>query len=337
MEKYKQLSLEERCQISHLCQNGFSIRKIAASMDRTPSTISRELKRNASSNTAYKPAYANQIYQSRRWTGSRLIRNPELQKHVLKHLSQGWSPEQVVGRLALEKGHRIISHESIYRFIYAQIARTKDYTWRHYLPRSKFKRGYRGRRGGSPALHISNRVSIHERTPQADVRTNLGHWEADLMCFAKYGQYLLVAQDRSSRFLFISKPRHKTAEQIAQILFQLFQCVPHPLRQTITFDNGTEFAYHEHLHALGMRTYFCDTHSPWQKGGIENAVGRLRKVLPRKTNLANLDNKELLDHTAAYNHTPRKCLGFKTPAEVFLSKVLHFKCESTSQPSLGRQ
>ena len=107
------------------------------------------------------------------------------------------------------------------------------------------------------------------------------------------------------------------------------------MRQTVTFDNGTEFARHYRLHDLATQTFFCDPHSPWQKGGIENAIGRLRRVLSRKTDLATLSDKRFLTFLAAYNHTPRKCLDYQTPAEVFLSNLLHFECESTSRLSPG--
>ena len=120
---------------------GQSVRKIAASVDRSPSTVARELKRNGSRTQGYQPVYANQQAHARRWRGSRLERNSALRDQILARLKQGWSPEQVAGRLALETGKRVISHETIYRFIYAQLARKKDYTWRQYLPLGKSKRG----------------------------------------------------------------------------------------------------------------------------------------------------------------------------------------------------
>jgi IS30 family transposase len=111
--------------------------------------------------------------------------------------------------------------------------------------------------------------------------------------------------------------------------------MPAELRQTVTFDNGSEFACHSKLHKLTIGTYFCDPYSPWQKGGIENAIGRLRRFLPRKTDLATLSNKRFRALIRTYNNTPRKCLDFRTPAEAF-SEVLHFGCESTSPLSRGR-
>ena len=109
------------------------------------------------------------------------------------------------------------------------------------------------------------------------------------------------------------------------------------LCKTLTFDNGTEFAEHHQLNKLGVKTFFCDAHSPWQKGGIENAIGRMRRPLPRSTEIATLDPKTLTAYVAAYNNTPRKCLGFKTPAQAFLSQVLHFKCESAYRLSPARR
>ena len=328
-QNYEQLSLEERCTLSRLSQAGKTIRQIAAIMDRAPSTITRELKRNRGSQIGYQPAYANQQANSRHWKGSRLLRDPDLQKKVLARLMQGWSPAQVAGRLKKESKRQIISYESIYRFIDAQIRRTKDFSWRHFLPRGKSKRGWRGPKGGSPVDHIKGRVSIERRPAYIDKRRQPGHWEGDLMLFAKYGQAVLVTHERHSRLLFVSRQPSKAAQPVAIKLAELFSALPTSLRRTITFDNGTEFAYHHQLHKLSMRTFFCDAHAPWQKGGIENAIGRMRRGLPRKTDLATLSDQRLLSLVRSYNHTPRKCLNYQTPAEVFTRDLLHFKCEST--------
>src|SRR3954463_7219075 len=123
-KRYEQLSLEDRCEIARFQAEGRSIRQIAAALDRTPSTIARELKRNQGSAVGYKPSYAQEQARARRWSGSRLEREAGLRCTVLERLARGWSPEQVAGRLAREAGRRVISYESIYRFIYAQMART---------------------------------------------------------------------------------------------------------------------------------------------------------------------------------------------------------------------
>jgi len=332
---YEQLSLDDRCEIARLSANGSSIRQIAAALDRPPSTISRELKRNSGTQVGYKPRYAQQQTQARRWKGSRLERDESLRAAVIERLASGWSPEQIAGRLKLEQRRQVISYESIYRFIYAQLARTKDYRWRHCLPRGKSKRGCRGRKGGGSQNFIEGRVSLAERPIEAADRMTCGHWEADLMMFAKYGQAILTVHERKSRLLLAIRLTSKAANGVARHLLNLFGGLPQPLRQTVTFDNGTEFARHHRLHSLAIETFFCDPYAPWQKGGIENAIGRMRRFMPRKTDLATVSNSRFRTLIAAYNNTPRKCLDFSTPAETF-AKVLHFECESTSRPSPGR-
>jgi transposase, IS30 family len=328
-QRYAQLSFDERIEIAALQAKGCSLRQIARCLDRAPSTISRELKRNKAQTKPYRPRLAQARTAARRWRGSRLERRAELRNTVLAALASGLSPEQVAGRLALAQGHTIISHESIYRFLYAQIARTNDFAWRRYLPRAKSKRGRRPGRGGSPARLIQGRIPIAERPHAASDRQEPGHWEADLMLFARYGQAILTLHERHSRLLIAARAPSKAAQPIVRLLRRLLQTMPEPFRKTITFDNGTEFARHLQLRSLGLATYFCDPHAPWQKGGIENAIGRMRRKLPRKTDLATLPPKHFHAAIAAYNNTPRKCLAYQTPAEVFLSQLLHFKCEST--------
>jgi transposase, IS30 family len=333
--RYRQLSLDDRCEIARLSADGRSIRQIASALDRAPSSIAREIKRNRSRQAGYKPNFAQQQTRARRWTGSRLERETGLRQTVLDRLAQGWSPEQIAGRLARENGRKIISYETIYRFIYAQIARHKDYRWRHYLPRAKSKRGCRGRKGGGSVSFIEGRIPLSERPPDAADRQSPGHWEADLMLFSKYGQAVLTVHERQSRLLIAMRPSNKQADRIARHLGAIFATLPLHLRRTVTFDNGTEFARHNKLHRLGVETFFCDPYAPWQKGGIENAIGRMRRFIPRKTDLATLPNARFRSLVAAYNNTPRKCLDWRTPAEAF-SQVLHFECESTSPLSRGR-
>lgn len=332
--KHEQLSLEERCTLARPHADGQAIRQIATTMGRSASTISRELKRNRGRRVGYRPAYAGEQAWARRGRGSRLERNADLQQAVLGRLANGWSPEQVAGRLAREHGHTVISHESIDRFIYAQIRKTNDFAWRRHLPRARFKRGWRGRRGGSPALHIKDRVSIAQRPDSASDRGQPGHWEADLPLFGKNrGQAALVAHERVSRIVLLGKQPGKSAQPVADRPRNWLKPLPRALRKTIAFDNGTEFALHHELRdAIGIETFFRNPHSPWQKGGIENANGRIRRFLPRKTNLDNLDPNGLAAIAWLHNNTPRKCLGFKTPAEVFSAPLLRFKCESTCPP-----
>ena len=248
---------------------------------------------------------------------------------MLAHLAPGWSLEQGAGRLASETGRGVISHESIYRFLSRQLARPQDYGWRHYLPRAKWKRGWRGRKGGSPAAFMALRRPLAERPQSAADRRTPGHWEAALMLFRPYGQAGLTRHECHSRLLLALRPPGRASRPIASALTQVLGQFPPAWRRTVTFDNGTAFALHYRLHALGLETFFCDTHSPWQQGGVENALGRLRRTLPRKTDWAALPEERVTPLIQASTNTSRKCLAYRTPAEVFLDRALHLKGEST--------
>ena len=321
-ECYGQLSLEERIEIYRLHAAGKSLRTIADTIGRNASTVSRELKRNSKRTKVwaggYDPVRAHGLAdRRRRWDGRfKLMRQPDLCKLVRDRLAMGWSPEQVAGRLTLDHGRTMISHESIYRFIYHRSAQ-KNY-WHRLLPRRKSRRGRLGLRGGSPASLMQRRRPIDQRPAEAADRRNPGHWEADFMLFTRYGHNILVVHERSSRLTLILKPPNRMANTTAEHLLALLEPIPPHLRQTMSFDNGTEFAFHYRLtDQLGIQTYFCDVKCPWQKGGVENAVGRLRRYLPRKTNLDDISPTQLNAITNQYNNTPRKCLDFKTPAEAF--------------------
>ena len=259
---YKQVSIEERCEIARLLSAGDSVRQIAATLDRAPSTVARELKRNASRTSGYQPSYADQQARARRWCGSQLERDDGLRERVLSGLRQGWSPEQVAGRLARQDGRQVISHETIYRFIYAQMARKKEYSWRHYLPRAKGKRGRRRRRG-SPASFIALRRPLTERPQAAADRLTPGHWEADLMLFKTYGQAVLTLHERHSRLLIAVRPAGKAAAPIASAMASILEPLPsqwrpeHHLRQrhrVCSPSSATRARYRDLLlrHALAL-------------------------------------------------------------------------------------
>lgn len=281
--KYNHLTLNERIELYRLHAGGIGIRQIAARLGRSPSTLSREVARNSVPTKAwtggYDPARAHSLAERRRrWDGRyKLARQPALREAVRNGLAMGWSPEQIAGRLTLQHGYTLISYESIYRFIYHRSAQ-KDY-WHRLLPRHKSRRGSLGMRGGSSTHTIKSRISVHEREPDVLTRQTPGHWEADLMLFSQYGQAVLVTHERTSRMVLVTRQANKASQTIAQTLTDQMASLPEALRQTMTFDNGTEFALHLHADHLGMKTYFCDTHSPWQKGGVENAIGRMRRTL----------------------------------------------------------
>jgi transposase, IS30 family len=325
-QHYDQLDLDERVEIYRLHAGGKSQNEIAAAIHRSPSTISREIRRNSKPSKAweggYQPVRAQQLTERRRrWDGRfKLARQPELRDCVGKSLAMGHSPEQIAGRLALEHGRVIISHESIYRFVYHCSAQ-KDY-WHRLLPRQKLRRGRRRRPGGSSASFIKQRRSIAERPVEAETRNAPGHWEADFMLFSRYGQGLLVLHERQTRFSIVQRPIDRKAALTARNIVRQLGRLPQAMRKTISFDNGTEFAEHHRLHkSLGVQTFFCDPHSPWQKGGVENSIGRLRRSMPRKTDLNRLTPANLKRHVQWLNETPRKCLRFLTPAEAFSNLI----------------
>jgi len=318
---YGQLSLEERIEIYRLQLEGISQNQIASALGRAPSTINRELRRNSQPTKVwiggYEPVRAQQLAERRRRWDCRfkLARQPDLRSRVSKSLAMGHSPEQIAGRLALEHGRVVISHESIYRFIYHRTAQ-KDY-WYRLLPRHKKMRGRR-RLGGSSASLIKHRRPITERPAEVEGREAPGHWEADFMMFSRSGQGLMVLHERQSRFSMVHRPVDRKAVPTARTISRQLGKLPQAIRRTISFDNGNEFAEHHRLHKLlGVQTFFCDPHSPWQKGGVENTIGRLRRSLPRKTDLDLLTTADLRRHVRRLNDTPRKCLDFKTPAEAF--------------------
>ena len=157
------------------------------------------------------------------------------------------------------------------------------------------------------------------------------------MQFGRSGAVVLVLHERHSRLMMAVRLPSKEAGPVVKAMARLLGPLPPEFRQTVTFDNGTEFVRHHELHVLGIETFFCDTHSPWQKGGVENGIGRLRRVLPRKTNLGEMSDERFTGLLQGYNNTPRKCLGYQSPSEIFWSQVLHFKCESTFPPARERR
>jgi len=324
--KYQQLDQAERIEIYRWRADGKSMRFIAGTLGRSGSTISRELKRNSKTSKkwsgGYDPQRAQELTARRHARGRahKLERQPELRKEVLRRLIEGWSPEQIAGRKAQQQAREAISYESIYRYIYWRSWSFKE-TLHRLLPRKKCRRGQRAKNWRGSKKTILERISIHERPPVVAERSRPGDWEADLMSFSKPGQFLLVAQERRSRRALLVRQIVKTSQAVADQLSRFVEQMPVETFRSITFDNGQEFSKHYLLRRrFGLQTWFCDTHSPWQKGGVENAIGRLRRALPRKTDLDSLASGELAGVVDRYNHTPRKCLGFKTPLEVFLEQ-----------------
>ena len=251
--KYSHLSLDERHAIAGLRAAGQSYQKIAASLGRPASTITREVKRNIGTKVGYQPRFADEMAWARRWRGSKRSRHPPLQELVLGRLAQGWSPEQIAGRLKLDKAKLRVSHETIYRFVYAQIRRTNDTRWRHYLPKAKCKRG-RSRRSHRPIEHIKDRVCIGLRPKSVHNRRQPGHWETDLLHPRKSGAAVLVAHERTSRYTLLAKQPSKHANLVSSQLQHWFTPLPAELRRYLTQDNGPDFFLHHQLNPIASKT-----------------------------------------------------------------------------------
>ena len=318
-KKYDQLDLDERIALSRLHEAGLSNRKIGKQMGRCHTTIGRELKRNSLPKSGYKPGSADRMAYGCRKRQSRIERLSPLRTHVEDRLAMGWSPEQIAGRLRLDESEHTISHESIYRFIYRpKIKALKLY---RYLPRAKASRGRRYfKRRREP---IPERMNIKHRPQDIDKREEFGHWEGDLMLFRtqKEGN-LLNLVERKSRFSTSVKLEDKRADPTVTAIIGQLQKLPKHAIKSITFDRGGEFIRHQKLkEELKLDVWYCDPHSPWQRGSIENTNGLYRRDLPRKKNMSDYRAEDIASLNFLLNTTPRKVLGFRTPAEVFLEEL----------------
>ena len=315
-KSYKHLGRDERDLIAMLHSQGHSIRAIAAILGRSPATISRELKRNAlpGEPQVYIPNRA-QRQADERWRHSHQrprLKSRELKRYVRRKLKQGWSPEQIAGRLRHEDRHPRISHEAIYQWVYLE---APDLT--ACLTRSHRKRYPRGYRKHTRSL-IPGRVPLEERPAEVDWRQQAGHWEVDTAHFRVGGAMLVVAVERKTRYIRLRHMKRKTARGFRRILVEALQRYPPHLLRTLTYDNGGENLEHLKVNAmLGTRSYFCDPYQSWQKGSVENSIGIVRRLLPKAMDFAEVSEDEVRRVERRLNDKPRKCLGFKTPKEAF--------------------
>jgi len=313
--RYRHLSFEEREQIGIWRLEGVSQAEMARRLGRSSSTVNRELARNRLPSGGYQPSFAEGSYLVRRERRALLERDEQLERFVVDRLAEGWSPEQIAGWLKAgnEPGLRGIGTETIYRFVYR--ARQKvEKLWK-LLPRGKARRGQRKRR--ETKSNITDRRSIHERPEAVLDREKLGDWEADLM-FCRRTQPVLVLHERTSRLTLAAKLAGKSAAETAATLMAIFKRLAPELKNSITFDNGSEFARHGLLSSVsGMTAWFCDAYASWQKGSVENTNGRLRRYLPRQLDLDTVSQADLQEIVLSLNLTPRKCLGYLTPIQAF--------------------
>ena len=311
---YTHLSREERYQIHALRGRRVSIAAIASDLGRHRSTIARELARNASATGHYHPAKAH-VYAKQRLSGPSNVRTiaSEDWALVLLHLALGLSPQQIRGRLWLEKKVSI-SPECIYLRIYKDKA-SGGSLGRHLrcqkLHRKRYASGQERRGGLKNCRRISERPKVVER------RSRIADWEGDTVIGRDHQGVLVTLVERKSRYTLAAPLPRRTSAEVGQTVIELLR--PHKRRcKTITFDNGKEFADHAFIEkCLKAKVYFAHPYCSWERGLNENHNGLLRQYFPKKMSLAGVTQSEVDAAVYALNHRPRKCLGYRTPHEVF--------------------
>jgi IS30 family transposase len=319
MSGYAHLTADERDRLADLRAAGLSLRAVGRALGRAASTISRELKRNALESGAYRPHLADGAYMLRRQRRARLEADAKLAAYVTDRLTEGWTPEQIAGRLRLEieTGLRAVSTETIYGWIYRS-GQKAGRLWR-FLTRRRARR--KTRHGRASRDRITEKVHVSQRSDDADARETGGHWEADLV-ICKRSRPILVLHERKTRLTLMSRLAGKTAGETVAAMMAAFRRLDPRMRGSITFDNDTCFARHMLLRGmLSATTYFCDAYASWQKGGVENANGRIRRWLPRGADLDIITEDDIQEIAMTINLTPRKCLGYRSPVEAFLSEL----------------
>lgn len=292
------------------------MRTIAERLDRSVSTISDELKRNANAE-GYDPFAAQLQTKLRRWEAN--SKNPakpdRFDVFVEQKLKEGWSPEIIAGRMRKDFPKDPVMHtvhETIYRRVYRSNLTS-------FLPRGlphRQRRRFRLKKSvGSQGL--GNVTGIEKRPKEANDRKHYGHWEADTMLGKiTRSPAVSVQAERKSRYVLLSKMRRKTAVAMRRAVVLQFNAFPASLLRTLTLDRGTENAEWE---AFGLPVYFCDPYSSWQKGSVEQIIGLIRRYIPKGTDIRTVTPKALRTIQNRLNNRPRKVLGFRTPHEVFSS------------------
>jgi len=327
MEKqYQQLQPEERLTIASMHLQGSSMRAMARMLGRSPATVSRELARNCRFDSyASMPAQALSV--ARRIAGrppARLDPQGVTWRIVLTLLDWKWSPQQISGtlrRMYPDDPSQQVSHETIYTAIYArpygELRRQLVACLRHHrtdrMPRS---------RGTDRRAQIPDMVSIHVRPPEVDDRVMPGHWEGDFIKGANNASSVGVLVERTSRLVLLARMDDATAASALAGFSAKLNSIAAPLRQSFTYDQGKEMSCHQELTAAtGVRVYFCDPHSPWQRGTCENTNGLLRQYLPKGTDLSVYSQDDLDGIADSLNSRPRATHAFHSPFEVFASML----------------
>ena len=325
MVNHTKLGFRDRELLAKWKQEGLSNKQCAKRLGRHVSTIGRELRRNqfhGQWTKFYEPLYAQakaQVRKQKAWRAKHPLKNAKVYRYVIKRLLRGWSPEQIAGRLKEIKHSGDpswhICHETIYRFIYQQSQKHRK--WWQYLRRGRVRRRIRGGRRVH-RCRIPERVSIHKRPQAVNDREEFGHWEGDSVVGKGRNHGLHTSYERVSSLYRFTLMKSLTAEASCKAQINIYGQYPQAARKTTTLDNGSEHAGHKTVEAaVGIKTYFADPYSAWQRGGNENANLWLRYYFPKGTDFRTIPPEELKAVEWELNNRPRKRLGFKTPQEVF--------------------
>ena len=313
---YKQLTSEQRYTISVLLQNGMKQKDIAKAINVSPSTVSREIRRNSGIRGHYnwETAQANAVRTKRKKPGNRSVDKDVMEEAKRLLVTEQWSPEQISGALANDG--KYICHETIYRMIRKDKAEGGK-LYQHCRHRLK----HRARPVGGRRISIANRTSISERPAEADGK-RFGDFEMDTIVGRGNHGAIVTLIERSTNMLFMRKlKKGKNAIELARTVIHLLSPFKGHVK-SITTDNGTEFACHEMIgKSLGVNIYFADPYSSWQKGGIENANGLIRQYVPKSETFEHVSHQQITKCSRKINMRPRKKLGFKTPYECFYEKI----------------
>lgn len=320
--KYRQLRPEERVLIAGMKLQGASMQAIAKELGRPASTVSRELRRNAMGDAGYDAQQAQSLHAARRRAGrpaAKLDTRSVLWGAVVTMLSWKWSPQQIAAtlrRVYPDDPDLHVSHETIYTAIYAHARGELRRELIACLRQGKSTRMPRSR-GNDRRGQIPEMVSIHVRPPEVNDRVMPGHWEGDLIKAGNKSS-VGVLVERSSRLVLLARMEAATAEAALAAFTVKLNSIAKPMRQSLTYDQGKEMARHADLaRATGIRVYFCDPHSPWQRGTCENTNGLLRQYLPKGTDLSVYTQDELDASADSMNTRPRATHNWRTPLGVF--------------------
>ena len=326
------LSLADREEISRSLAVGRSVRAIARTLGRAPSTISREIHRHAGRRPEAWMHYRAATADATAWRRARrpkrclLARHAPLRRVVAEKLAAAWAPQQIAGWLVsaypTDPAMRV-SHETIYRTLYVQARGVLKKQLVAHLRRQRTMRRARGAAQARPGgrAQIVDAVSISERPPTIEDRAVPGHWEGDLLAGAK-NSHIATLVERRSRYVHLVKVQGKDTASVVSALIREVQRLPKGLMASLTWDRGMEMAQHQLFSVVtDVQVYFCDPRSPWQRGSNENTNGLLRQYFPHGTDLRPFTQRQLDKVAQQLNTRPRQTLGFKTPAAVLAATV----------------